>query len=85
MLGYNDSSNTVRDDRKSQVISIVISIAKYVIFRVWCKHKCDENTYLVAKRNLYNTFKCNVKFYTQIEKNNLSKYSNILERVCLNL
>ena len=34
VLGYNDSSNTVRDDRKSQVIDIVISIAKYVIFRV---------------------------------------------------
>ena len=28
MLGYNDSSNAVRDDRKSQVIDIVISIAK---------------------------------------------------------
>ena len=41
VLGYNDSSNTVRDDRKSQVINIVISIAKYVIFRIWCKHKCD--------------------------------------------
>ena len=86
VLGYNDSSNSVGDDRKSQVINIVISIAKNIIFRVWCKHKCDKNTYLVAKRNLYNTFKCNVKFYTQIEKKtNLSKYSDILERVCLNL
>ena len=31
VLICNDSSNTVRDDRKSQVINILIPIAKYVI------------------------------------------------------
>ena len=82
VLGYNDSS---RDGRNSRVINIVISIAKYVIFKVWCKHKSDKNTFLVAKRNLYNIFKSDVKFYSEIEKTNLSKYSDILEQVCLNL
>ena len=82
VLGYNDSS---RDGRNSRVINIVISIAKYVIFKVGCKHKSDKNTFLVAKRNLYNIFKSDVKFYSEIEKTNLSKYSDILEQVCLNL
>ena len=39
----NDSSSAVRDDKKLRVINIVISIAKYVIFRVWCKHKSYYN------------------------------------------
>ena len=58
VLGYNDndSSNGIRDDRKTRVINIVISIAKYANFKVWCKHNSNENTYLVAKLNLYSTF-----------------------------
>ena len=50
VLGYNDFSNTVRDDRKSQVINIVISIAKYVIFRVWCIHTCDKKNLPSGKK-----------------------------------
>ena len=49
VLGYSDFSNAVKDDKKSQVINIVISVAKYVIFGVWCRHKSNRNSYLVAK------------------------------------
>ena len=85
VLGYNYPSNVAAHDKKVRVINILISLAKYVIFRVWCKHKSNLNTYVVAKRNLFSTFKSNVKYYTEIEKTNLSKYSEILEQVCLSL
>ena len=87
VLGYNDSSNAVRDDRKSRVINMVVSIAKYATFRVWCKHKSNKNTYLVQKEIFITHSKVMLSSILKSKKQifQVFWYTSVLERVCLNL
>ena len=84
ILGYR-TSITEDFNQITHVINIVLSLAKYVIFRIWCRYKSEKDTYMKIKKSMYRIFKSNMKYYTLIEKTNQSKLSNILDQVCLRL
>lgn len=46
-------------------VNIIVTIAKYTIFKIWCKHRSDERA--LNNINVFNSFKTDMKFYLQIE------------------
>ena len=49
----------------TKFVNIIVTIAKYTIFKIWCKHRSDERA--LNNINVFNSFKTDMKFYLQIE------------------
>ena len=61
-----------------QTINIIVTLAKYSIFKVWCKLRKDKDKF--QRVNLYYIFKCDLNSYTQIERYNCGRQADIITR-----